>query len=55
MNRKNWISAVTGFCGASFLWSSTALSDSSAVSMIAFIVSVTWISLFVYANEVHGR
>lgn len=54
-NIKYLMSAATGFAGASLLWASTGLPQNATVSAIVMIVSVTWISLFLYANEVHGR
>lgn len=55
MTGKNWMCAVTGFFGSSFLWSATSLSTSWVISLIVFIVSLSWISLFIYANEIYRR
>lgn len=54
-NIKYLMSAATGFAGASMLWASTGLPQNTTISAIVMIVSITWISLFLYANEVHGR
>lgn len=50
---KYWMSAATGFAGASILWAATGLPQNATISMIVLVVSVAWISLFLYANEVH--
>lgn len=52
---KYLMSAATGFAGASLLWASTGLPQSATVSVIVLVVSVSWISLFLYANEIHGH
>lgn len=52
---KHAMSALTGFAGASLLWASTGLERNTWMSIVVFVVSVIWLSLFLYANEVHGR
>ena len=47
--------AATGFAVAMFIWSVEMLDHVTVVSFLAFMLSAAWISMFVYANELHGK
>lgn len=52
---KYTMCAATGFAVAMFIWSVEMLDHVTVVSFLAFMLSAAWISMFVYANELHGK